>query len=523
MHNPRRFGGIAAMTVLIAVLTGCIKNDIPYPRILQSILTLSAVGESAPANIDEANLSAVVYLDESVDICHVRFSDFSFTDKAVSSVNLLEGDYDLSSPMHLVLSRYQDYDWTISAVQEIERYFTIDSQIGQTVIDVPGRRVVVRVPDSENLTSLTLSSVKLGPAGLTTMVPDLKPGQINLLYPLDVDVTAFGRTERWTIYAEKTSFVVNTVSVDAWSQVIWAYGESQEGMKQGFQYREAAASEWIDLPDSYIVSAGTSFSASIPHLKPLTEYVVRAVSGDECGKEIRVITQATEILPDGSFDQWWQNGNVWNPWNESGSRFWDTGNKGAAFIASSNSTPSSHTPDGQGQSARLETIYAVVKLAAGSIFSGEFARIDGTNGVLNFGRQWNLRPTKLRGYFQYQTKVIDKSMKNGEYEYLIGRPDSCHIYVALTDWTAPYEIRTSASNRQLFDSNSPSVIAYGELVYSGTMDSFKEFVIPLQYRSTSRVPSYIQITASSSKYGDYFTGGVGALLYIDQLSLDYDY
>ena len=114
-------------------------------------------------------------------------------------------------------------------------------------------------------------------------------------------------------------------------------------------------------------------------------------------------------------------------------------------------------------------------------------------------------------------------MKNGEYEYLIGRPDSCHIYVALTDWTAPYEIRTSASNRQLFDSNSPSVIAYGELVYSGTMDSFKEFVIPLQYRSTSRVPSYIQITASSSKYGDYFTGGVGALLYIDQLSLDYDY
>ena len=105
----------------------------------------------------------------------------------------------------------------------------------------------------------------------------------------------------------------------------------------------------------------------------------------------------------------------------------------------------------------------------------------------------------------------------------MGRPDSCHIYIALTDWTAPYEIRTNPKNRQLFSPASPSVIAYGELIFSGTMSQYKEFEIKLNYRSTSRKPSYILITSAASKYGDYFTGGAGAVLYIDQYSLDYDY
>lgn len=218
-------------------------------------------------------------------------------------------------------------------------------------------------------------------------------------------------------------------------------------------------------------------------------------------------------------------GKVWQPWNEGGLQFWDTGNKGATMAGNSNSVPSDYTPDGKGKSARLETVFASVfnigKIAAGNIFTGTYLRTSGTNGVLAFGQPWNLRPTRLRGYFQYQAKDINKS--DTDHGYLVGRPDSCHIYVALADWTAPYEIRTEPKNRQLFDPALPSIIAYGELIYSGTMDSYKEFVIPLEYRSTSRVPTYMQITVSSSKYGDFFTGGEGSLLYVDQLSFDYDY
>lgn len=527
MTKQFRYLHILSGVVLMALAAGCIKNDIPYPRIQQSILTLAAADEALPAVINDEQLKATVYLSETTDPAKVRFTEFTFTDGAKSSANLLEGEYDLLKPMHVTLSLYQDYVWTIEAVHQVERYFTIDGQVGQTVIDVPGRRIVVRVPMSENLTYLQLSSVKLGPAGLTTMVPDLKPGRINLSKPLDVDVTAFGRTERWTIFAEKTDFVVNTVSADAWSQVIWAYGESQEGLEQGFQYRKAGDTEWIEVPDEWIQKQGTSYNACIRHLEPLTAYQVRARAGEDFGRTISVTTQATELIPNGSFDNWWLDGNLWNPWAEGGESFWDTGNKGAVITGSSNSAPSDYTPDGTGRSARLETVFAnlfgVGKLAAGNIFTGSYLRTSGTNGVLGFGRPWTLRPTKLRGYFQYDAKIIDRPLKNAEIPELIGRPDSCHIYVALADWTAPYEIRTSPSNRQLFDKNLPSIIAYGELIYSGHMSEWKAFEIPLVYRSTSRVPTYMQITVSSSKYGDYFIGGTGSLLYVDQFSFDYDY
>ena len=54
-------------------------------------------------------------------------------------------------------------------------------------------------------------------------------------------------------------------------------------------------------------------------------------------------------------------------------------------------------------------------------------------------------------------------------------------------------------------------------------DRYIPFDFTLEYKSTSRVPRYILVTASSSKYGDYFTGGTGAVLYIDDLVLEYDY
>lgn len=339
-------------------------------------------------------------------------------------------------------------------------------------------------------------------------------------------MTAHGVTDEWTIYVEKTELLVATDNVDAWSQVVWAYGSCPSDMRGGFQYRKADESTWQDVPADLVTQTEGAFSCYIPHLTPLTEYVVRAKAGNDLGNEVHVTTQGTSLIPDGDFDQWWlKNDKIWCPWNENGEQYWDTGNTGAATLGQSNVVPTDHTPTGSGQAAELNTkfvgIGVIGKLAAGSIYTGAFKKVDGTNGILDFGRPWTLRPTKLKGFYQYKT--ADISHASSEYKDLIGRPDSCHIYVALTDWTAPYEIRTNPNNRQLFDKNSPSVIAYGELIYGGTMSDYQEFEIKLEYRSTSRVPSYMQITCAASKYGDFFTGGVGAVLYVDQFSFDYDY
>ena len=109
-----------------------------------------------------------------------------------------------------------------------------------------------------------------------------------------------------------------------------------------------------------------------------------------------------------------------------------------------------------------------------------------------------------------------------DYEWLKGRPDTCHIYIALTDWDEPLEIRTRPSERQLFDKNESKVIAYGELLKGETVTNWTQVDIPLTYRYSKRTPRYILVVASASKYGDFFTGGEGTKLWIDNFELIYE-
>lgn len=513
---------VSAATCLL--MAGCINNDLPYPRIQQNILELEANGESKAAQIDSMTCVATVYLSEQVDIRNVSFDKYTFSSGAESSPDLSQGSYDLSYPQIVTLHKYYDYDWTIKAVQEIERYFVVEGQIGESVVDPIGHRVIVTMPETADLRKLNLERVKLGQADVSVMDPDLTPGLIDLSYPLRVAVTTFGRTEYWTIYVELSELIVSTSSVDAWSQVIWAYGDGPSDVQNGFQYHEVGATEWIDVPMSQVSQTAGAFSCYIPHLKPLTEYVVRTVSGGNYGNEVTVKTQGTADIPNGDFEEWCQIGKIIYPYAEGGVQFWDTGNTGSSTLGKNLTVSSDNTPTGTGLSAQCTTefvgIAGIGKLGAGSIFTGKFAKVDGTNGILDFGRPWNLRPTKLKGYFQYKTKPID--YVSTEFANYKGEPDTCIIFVALTDWTAPYEIRTNPKNRNLFNKNASYVIGYGEMQYSGTMDSFREFDIDIKYRDTAKEPTYMQITCSTSKYGDYFTGGNGAVLWVDQFSFSWD-
>ncbi len=522
--------------ILLLTMLGaasCIHNDLPYPKIAQNILAIKAAGESNPARIDTTDFTVRIFLDEETDIQAVQFTEFKYSPDATCNKDLLEGTWDLSVPITVELKLYQSYQWMISAEQNIERYFTVAGQIGETVIDAVGHRIIVNMPEKADLSKVEVTSIKLGPKNITTLVPATPQGSfIDLNTPYRVDVNAWGRTEDWTIYAQRTEQVVSTTAVDPWSMVVWAYGEGPADATNYFEYQEQGSTTWTRVPDADTTHKDGAFSCCIKHLKPLTSYIVRSRSGENVGNEVTVTTQSTETLPNADFEDWWLDGKIWCPWSEGavqwteGSRFWDTGNTGAATLGESNVQPSDYVPEGlSGKSAQLKTefkgVFGIGKLAAGSIFTGSFKKVDGTNGILDFGRLWNLRPTKLRGYYQYTTGEINYA--NTDLAALKGQPDTCSIYIAMTDWTAPYEIRTNPKNRQLFDKNASYVIGYGQLERGSSMDSYEEFEIELDYRSTSIMPSYIMITCASSKYGDYFTGSTSSVLYVDQLSLDYDY
>ena len=64
-------------------------------------------------------------------------------------------------------------------------------------------------------------------------------------------------------------------------------------------------------------------------------------------------------------------------------------------------------------------------------------------------------------------------------------PDTCHIYIALSDKSEPYVINTKASERQLFDKNDANIIAYGEYLSHETTSSYQQIEIPL-VRPTAR-------------------------------------
>lgn len=506
------------------LLASCIQNDIPYPRIKAQILAISAQGQVGAATIDNATQTVRIELADTVDMRRVRIESLSLTEGATSTLPA-DSTIDLTHDYAITLSIYQDYTWTIQAAQNIARAFSVEGQIGAPVFDAYNHRAVTYVNKDADLSKIHITELVLGPEGITTYSPQTESISDFSLGYQKVIITYHDIMEEWTLYVVPTESEVSTDGVDAWTNVAWLHGSGKEGAQNGFEIKEAAAETWERVPDDYITHDKGSFTARMIHLKANTTYVCRAVSGDLTGNEVTFTTGSVAELPNGSFDYWNLAGKVWNPWPEGSENFWDTGNKGATTLGDSNTQPTDDTWSGTGQAAKLATKFVGIgtlgKLAAGNMYVGNYLRTDGSNGVLNFGKPFTQRPTRMKGYFKYTTVPINKT--NSELTALMGQPDTCQIYIALGDWSEPVEIRTKPSDRKVFDKNDPHVIAYAEISSGESVLEYTPFTLELEYRDTSRIPSYIIVVASASKYGDYFTGGDGSVLFIDDFSLEYDY
>ena len=169
---------------------------------------------------------------------------------------------------------------------------------------------------------------------------------------------------------------------------------------------------------------------------------------------------------------------------------------------------------------RFVGISVLGKLAAGNIYAGTFVKVDGTNGVLDMGRPFTERPTKVKVRIKYKNVAITHAR---EFPDMLGEPDTCTVWCVLGDWDKPYEIRTNPNNRHLFNKEDPGVIAYGLFQSGDPIEDFTEVTVPFDYYATDREPKYILVTLSASKYGDYFVGGNGSILTVTSVELLYDY
>lgn len=516
--------GVLAL-LLAAALGSCIRNDIPYPHIQANFLSLEARGQDGGTILDSINQTATIPFPEEVDITKVVITGYSLTPGAHVVDSIFATPIDLSTPLDVTLRMYQDYVWRIIGKQTIERYFEIAGQIGATTIDVPARRVVLYVAETQPINAITVLRAKLGPRG-STMTPDIADGgTIDATRPVEVTVDEYGTPVVWTIYITPVEVKVRTLGVDAWTCVAWINGQGEAGQTPGAQYRLAGTDLWTDVPAADITTDGGNFTARVAHLQPSTAYQARVSSGELYGEIVDFTTGTAPQMPNSDFENWWLDKKVWCPWAEDGTPYWGTGNVGAATLGQSNSIPTDDTPSGSGWAAELQTRFVGIgvlgKIAAGNIFAGRYVRTVGTNGVLSFGREFDMRPVKLRGYYKYKAANITHASEG--FKDMIGQPDTCIVWIALIDSAEPFEIRTAPNDRHLFDPDGPEVVAYGKMENSQNIGEYIPFEVEVKYKSTSRVPRYILVTASASKYGDYFTGGNGATLYIDDLELVYDY
>ncbi len=518
------------LLMLVVAVSGCIENDIPYPFINLRITTLKVEGQIGNAYFDNDARTVTINLEDTVNIRKVVIEELEYTEDAKST--LAEGDtVNLADPLTVNLSLYQEYDWTITAVQEFDRVFSVEDQVGASVIDVPSKRAMAFVTQDTDLSQIKVKELRLGPSN-AVMQPGLET-LTNFTTRNSVVVMYHDEMELWMLYVSHAETEVATLTPDVWVNVAWLKGEGREEVVHGFEYKEKEADLWSTVDPETVHSTGGEFTARLTGLKEGTTYVYRAVSDGEYGNEVEFTTAVAIQLSNGSFDNWHQSGSIWNPWASDEEPFWDTGNTGATTLpgAESNTVPTEDRWSGKstGYAAQLNSKFVgfgttVGKFAAGNIFVGEYVDTDGSNGVLDFGKPYDSYPTHLKGYFKYTSEPINYVTTDViDLSHLRGEPDIGTIYIALGDWDSPVRIRTKASEFKVLDLDDPNIIAYGELNQQSTITEYQEFTIELEYRATNRKPKYLLIVCTASKYGDYFTGGTGSTLWVDELSLEFDY
>lgn len=332
----------------------------------------------------------------------------------------------------------------------------------------------------------------------------------------------------------KSAITLVTRAANAWSNFamlnasVTAKTEAftQEGLT--IQWRESGATDWNEIAnESLTIDANDNVSATLKNLAPQKsyEYRLRYVSGDDevvCDP-VSFTTEQQIPLYNGGFENWWMDGKVAYA-TERGVSFWDTSNVGAASFGGSNTTETTSVVHSGNKAAKLESKYIVIKFAAASLYTGNFIELQGTNGArLKWGVPFSSRPTALKGFMQYAPVNVNRASSSAPSSAPTkGNPDVCGMYCALLTESLIVD-NTKMSTFPDWE-NDDRVVAYGSLpdvqnVHSN--NQWKEVNIPLVYRDLTKKPTHLLVVFSASKYGDYFHGGEGSTLYLDDFELVY--
>lgn len=298
------------------------------------------------------------------------------------------------------------------------------------------------------------------------------------------------------------------------------------------QWKKSSDDNWNSVPASSLTKGeNDSYSYKLTNLTPDTEFVYRMNYNDGNtnvnSNEMTFSTEPMGTIYNAGFENWYTDGKIAVCGKQGDPKYWNSSNAGAATYIGSVTTQETGFKHGGNSSAKLNSAWAVVKLAAASLFTGDFIGLIGTKGAkLDWGVPFTSRPSALKGYYSYTPGSINRgSQPSG-----VGAPaknsnDECQIQCVLV--TEQFHVANAEASgyeltTQIDWQNDPRVVAYGQMTKNTSSGgAWQEFNIPLEYHSLTKKPTHVIIVCSASKWGDYFYGSDSSVLYLDDFSFEY--
>ncbi len=365
--------------------------------------------------------------------------------------------------------------------------------------------------------------------------------------PVSTGLSASGIYEIWAGHA--------TVHADV------DEGEFSDPSAIKFAYRvSGSGDEWTSIAAER-ASEGV-YNAVLRGLKGATKYDYKLViAGVDQGEALSFTTEAAPNVPNASFEYVSKvSGKSYYKFYDPGcdvedcrTMFWGSGNgegsegvNGSANMGIVITEPSDDAKDGS-RSVCAMSKSAVGMLAAGNLFTGQFAGLIGTSGgKVNFGRPWTSRPTGVRVWVKYSggnVNIITRLPEGADFKK--GDKDRANIKIALGTWNyktyggtkdSPVQVNTTDASTFVDYRTDASTIADGELILFGdgfqqinggekqtaAVDQWRQVTIPFNYHKTNEYPTHIVISCAASMYGDYFSGSDSSKFWIDGVELLYE-
>lgn len=407
----------------------------------------------------------------------------------------------------------------------------------------------------------------------TGVIENVQPGKLysmnlkytikdgDLVFTLSVDRTT--QIVDDTIIFEPVSTGLSASSIyEIWATRATLHADvdaaESEGKAVQFAYSTDGGSTW-SYADGINDSEGT-WKAELEGLTPATTYTYALmIGGEQIGEPMTFKTEAAPNLPNASFEYVSKvSGQDYYKFYdpncgvaEGSYMFWGSGNgegtegvNGSANMGIVITTIDTSDKIDGNQSVVAQTSSMVGMLAAGNLFTGQFAGLVGTSGgKVNFGRPWTSRPSAMRIWCKYETGKFN-IINNNNLGISESDFDRAQVKIAIGTWDykkyggtkdSPVHINTTDASTFVDYYTDPSTIANGDVIIyndgytinngekvAATTTGWIEYVIPLEYRNLNAYPTHIVVSCAASQYGDYFTGYDKTKLWVDAVELIYE-